>query len=575
MSKERPTYLWQQLTSFFGRKKETPANSHSVATLAVLKATGSAPTHLELTPQAFQQRLSEFVARQGSSFPLVGGKVHLLNFSEAKEQLGDRWPAWSDRVHQTIRTLLNDRLTNKDFYAPCQEDNYVIIFGESSEQEAMIKCARLVEEVMVKFFGQSGASEIGRFEVKAFAARVDGSGMAERIATPELLAEVLDDAANNADPCHTQKASTQRQHVGLKRQQVDELLGAAQFDVRELGKNEGSQPQRQLITGRAKELVQQFRYLESALAAENTRGRYLGTRNRDPVFVSGRGTLSGEPEIVQGLVAADQTQQVPSVLKFSYILVWHASKKALGLHLCTASFEIGADVVPCAIVFDRFKRPDLVESVDRMVLRKAKDDLHEAVAAGRPSLVAIPVHFSTLERIDVQRKYISACETLSSDTRKLLVWEILGAPVASWQRALPAIVAALKPFGRGVFLRVALGSPGLPSIRSELGHLESAGIQAIGLDTATASSAGEAKTHKFFNSFTAAAEKCGLNCYAHGLSSLSLATAAIAAGFDYVSGDAVSGPVEALQPIRSVAIETIYLQNLQRTNHLRTKNIRH
>jgi hypothetical protein len=96
----------------------------------------------------------------------------------------------------------------------------------------------------------------------------------------------------------------------------------------------------------------------------------------------------------------------------------------------------------------------------------------------------------------------------------------------------------------------------------EIKYLKPSGVHAVGVDLG-ALSASESQVFEMLEQFAAKASHHGLKCYAHGLASMSLITAAVCAGYDHLAGQAIAKPVDSLQGIRPISIQTMYLKRFK------------
>lgn len=155
----------------------------------------------------------------------------------------------------------------------------------------------------------------------------------------------------------------------------------------------------------------------------------------------------------------------------------------------------------------------------------------EAVRTAR-SLVIVPVHFRVISDKVRGEEFFRRCKLLTMEVRKRLIFEVVGIPAKITPDLLEFSVSAIKPYCRQVIARV-------PMRQSRFAGYRAAGIYAVGLDFYDFGRQGDVSMASL-DAFAEAAEKAGLRLFAHGIRSISLSTAVVCAGFDYVGGHAVS-----------------------------------
>jgi EAL domain-containing protein (putative c-di-GMP-specific phosphodiesterase class I) len=192
----------------------------------------------------------------------------------------------------------------------------------------------------------------------------------------------------------------------------------------------------------------------------------------------------------------------------------------------------------------------MIAALDSFVLRKSVAWLHGLMNVRQQTLLVLPVHFTTVDSQTFFQPYRRELAALSEDERKHIVLEILRAPDTLPTFRIKDIVSRLRPFARCVLVRL---HPGSAFIR----HWAEGGILGLGF------AAGEEKLSEKFlmekmDAFVVSAEKVGVYVYAHDLATSSLATAAVAAGFRYVGGEAILPESEGPKAIEPFECQSIF-----------------
>jgi hypothetical protein len=486
------------------------------------------------------------------------------------------------RVHQIVRGTLKNRLSPHDFFTLYQDDTYVIVFGDCSTEDAKLKCALLAEEIMEKIFGEDELGHIELLGVKTIVSEVDGSIGTEEVTKIDALAGVLRQAdANPSDSSTSDHWPGPNEDRALTLNEVASLLGMAETQIQAYESREKSADDPAIEANRLRELIRQLGNFERALAAIDSRSSNAGaphTRTEPNVECQGlhanariridqlaaraEKQLAHKQGELPRLYEDEQDTEQPLLVRFSYLPIWHVSKQTIGAHLCQLSLEYRSKQIPYLSILKDDIDIELVNIIDKILCRKANQDLKESVLEGGISIISVPVHYSTFAKLGSQREFQNLCQHIPRELRKLWLWEIVKAPIDSWRSHLHPAVATVKPFGRMIFVRADLFRTGFSDVMRNLRHLRSAGVHAVGLDLSDLS-APESMLIELLEEFAAGTRRYGLKCYAHGLASMSLITAAVCAGYDHLSGQAIAKPVDSLQGIRPTPVQTIYLRRFK------------
>ncbi|MBI2585682.1 MAG: hypothetical protein HYW28_07390 [Rhodospirillales bacterium] len=184
---------------------------------------------------------------------------------------------------------------------------------------------------------------------------------------------------------------------------------------------------------------------------------------------------------------------------------------------------------------------------DLLVQEEALRKLYLLLDAGHKVLLVLPVHFSTVNHFDYYMPYQQRIRKLDEKQRLLVVQELVGTPPDLNSYRIRETVTRLRKAARSVMARV---SPAASSLRV----WREAGVHAVGFEF-TEGQASERALLKRLDRFAERAEEAGLKKFVYGLATRSAASAAVAAGFDYIEGTVVRGPVESpayVEPFESL-----------------------
>lgn len=246
----------------------------------------------------------------------------------------------------------------------------------------------------------------------------------------------------------------------------------------------------------------------------------------------------------------DSTKALAS-MDIMYRPMWNLRHKAITTYCATAgAINVFGDQLWDTSLRREFEDVLSPAEFDIFVARRALRDMAAGVSRGQKVQLCWPVHFETIAGRVGRNAYIDLCREIPDAVRQLLILELDGMPEGTPQSRLLDVVAVLKPFCRGLLVR-------LPWDFRQFGRLAGNGLIGVGFDL-SAAPRGDAERIRIMNEFAASATKTGLRCYAHGLKSRSQALSALAAGFEWINGDAVERMVDLPGQMMRFNLDDLY-----------------
>lgn len=193
--------------------------------------------------------------------------------------------------------------------------------------------------------------------------------------------------------------------------------------------------------------------------------------------------------------------------------------------------------------------------LDEAMLNEASQALDRLLQGGKRSLVCLPVHYETLGPPAARAAYLARVRSLSADVRKHLILELVGLPLGVPSVRLFDITTGLRQSCRAVIAQIDLRDPMLTTLRD-------VGITVAGIELG-ARPPDETQLINRLTAFSAAVHKAAMASYLHGIPSLSIAVAAVGAGFTYVSGRPVASPQEGLRMVERYGLQDLYYRMLR------------
>lgn len=238
---------------------------------------------------------------------------------------------------------------------------------------------------------------------------------------------------------------------------------------------------------------------------------------------------------------------------YIYRPMWTVRSQAVTAYHCLPTrpgedggMLVGYDVIP------RDAPPRFIPRLDGVLLRKAAQELTWLRSADKPLLLAIPVHFETLARTRSRVAYINDCHDIPEELRRYLVLELVGVEDGIPSGRLIELTSALCTECRALLIRLPIGFTDFDAV----GKTQATAC-GLAVDEPTMA---EALLFKEFNRFCEEAEQVHKQKYVHGLSSPSLLTAALGAGFDYVDGETVASVTEEPEAAHRLGLEGIFFR---------------
>lgn len=243
-------------------------------------------------------------------------------------------------------------------------------------------------------------------------------------------------------------------------------------------------------------------------------------------------------------------------IRFVYRPLWDVHRNTLATYVCTPTAAgpagrllLGDDEIAASADAATVNRLDL------LMQRRVIGDLRHMMASGHKLLLCLPVHFETLASNARRAPYLERCRRgIPTGGERFIAFEMVGAPPGITQGRLLELASGLKRHGRSVMLRTSRD-------HGHFRHPSETGVSAVGY---TFHATGDERIEiENMQRFASAAMKAGVTAYIRGLCSLSLVTAAIGAGFDFVDGDIVSAISETPSNAYQFDMEDLFTRQMK------------
>jgi hypothetical protein len=526
----------------------------------------------------------------GNSGAAQAGRINVIGLERIKERLGDRWSALSERVHALARSALEKCLQPGDIWITCG-NSYVIAFGSMNIEEARTKCLMIAQMIESALLGEADGHTIS---VATAVATVDGQVLLRDLPAldamlakaPAVARSVPSVPATPAPPPMAQaaaEAAVSSMDEGRRRAEPRWVEAEEHGDRGEPTlhlSDERSQSEAQIwpIVSEAikRPSSNSWPQIEEHTSAP-TAVRSMGSRSDRTAGDAGSvlSTLAATPltpprerfegAIVETQGAAFFTDSAgpscpPEDLEM--FTVEEDRKDEIGWEpMWDVRYEripiYRARYVHNSRVWLQAPSEELMTRADFALRDRVLRELTGCLVESRCILLGLPVRFWTLASYAQRRDYLAAlAQRVSSASKKFLIIFITDVPNGVPASRLQELLPGLRRLCREIVIEttVHLG---------DFSGLASARVFAVGADL-SASAAPERQQMQQIDQFAHAAAKAGIvNCCLAGVQSVPLVTAAIAAGFRYISGPAIAAFGRHVSNVQPLGLDYVYRANLE------------
>ena len=194
---------------------------------------------------------------------------------------------------------------------------------------------------------------------------------------------------------------------------------------------------------------------------------------------------------------------------------------------------------------------DQIRDLDLLTLKRVAAEMPRMTIRNARSLLGIPVHWRTLSGAKSRTDYAGHCARYLMGRENQIVFELIGLPSGIPHARLTELHALLRPHSRAVIARVPLN-------HSDFSGFKAAGVHAVGIDIYNSTAREKSKMTEM-DEFIRRAKGVQLKTYVHGIRTISLYTAAVCSGFDYLAGYALTSVSEVPRDAYAFSPDMPYL----------------
>ncbi len=245
-----------------------------------------------------------------------------------------------------------------------------------------------------------------------------------------------------------------------------------------------------------------------------------------------------------------------SKIRFIFRPLWYVRHEVVTTFICIpvravgdGSYVYGYNALPDPT------NPMAIARMDSHILGCAAREFDKIAEKGKSALLSVPVHYETLAESSRRKVYVDLCSKLLSRHRDRMVFELVELPDGIPQTRILDLVSAVSFLARAVTANFSLNHKNFSDYRS-------AGLHAVGVDIYSEERS-EKEIMRDMDNFAGAASRNNLKTYIHGVRTTSLKTAAIASGFDYIDGYALTSVIDSPGGAYPLGLKDSYLPLLE------------
>jgi len=203
--------------------------------------------------------------------------------------------------------------------------------------------------------------------------------------------------------------------------------------------------------------------------------------------------------------------------------------------------------------------PKEIAALDQLTLEHATDEYRKLVKNQAHSRILLPIHFATLSNSALGQEYLKKCRASFPSKSSAISFEVFGLPERLTEYNFGSLVWQLRSAAPHICARVSIDHPDFVDLRV-------AGVQAVSIDLYD-DFRSEHQLLELLNRFCELTHKENLQTYVTGIRTVSLNTAAICAGADYVGGYPVSEISRTVKDKNKFDLHRQYLSAMNAAKH--------
>jgi hypothetical protein len=230
--------------------------------------------------------------------------------------------------------------------------------------------------------------------------------------------------------------------------------------------------------------------------------------------------------------AKAESQRIATGIQFGYWPTLNLKKRLIAIYDCNIMRR--ADAGYMLVGDDAYPMDptgELAAGLDVIALDAAHQGLKNIEQQGQRAVLLLPVHYETLAFRTFRERYMQGCRAFPESAQRNLAFHVLGLPGGVPQTRLVEVVSQFRPWVLGFVCRLPLESP-------EVERFIGSGLIGVSTDAGGTITPTKAQFDQMC-AFAAATRTAKLRSMFINARTVSLGSAAVRAGFDFVNGDAI------------------------------------
>lgn len=504
-------------------------------------AHATSPAQISARPEKKDDEAAELAVRLlelcNGQEAVGAGRMHIINFARLRHRLQKKWLVISDNVQRLIRRTIQSRLGPGEIHYELEPLLHVLILPGLNADEAALKCAVIVREIMGGLFGDEDGNEGATLE----SATISPSGAMERerVEPGKIVLAALERQIN-------QRPVSLEHSPDSQRSPTKSIIQPA--------------PEKQKPSRPSEAAYQDDRYALSRLLGDT--GQALVDWRRI-LPIESRPMFNGSGPTEQSVPSAKVDPPPPpkrglkfprdAQIEFRFRPIWYVPRKMVTTYQARMVIKSALGEMTIDDVLGDDSAVETEFNTDLLLLKHALSTLASLKVAGKRAIVSTTVHARTLADRTSRGRLLALLDEAPDALRKFLVIDIAG--LTRCEPALfPDWAAALRQRSRAV-------NACLPLNRRIPEPILQSKVFAVGgsLDDVGWS---DAEIISSLPTFAAQAKSGHRSTFIYGVNNKCEVMAAVYAGFDYLAGDAVVAECALIDDIKPFRPIDLYLPEI-------------
>lgn len=230
--------------------------------------------------------------------------------------------------------------------------------------------------------------------------------------------------------------------------------------------------------------------------------------------------------------ARAEGQRITKGIQFGYWPTLNLKKRLIAIYDCNIMRRADAGYMLAGDdAYPADSTGEIAAALDVVALDAAHQGLKAIDQQGKRAVLLLPVHYETLAFRTFRDRYIQGCRAFPESAQRNLAFHVLGLPDSLPQVRLVEVVSQFRPWVLGFVCRLKLENP-------EIERFAGSGLVGISTDAGGTITPTPAQ-FDLMRAFAEAARAAKLRSMFINARTVSLGSAAVRAGFDFVNGDAI------------------------------------